>query len=85
MVNVMKLKGRIVEEGFNIATLATSMGVNRSTLYRKLNGQCPITVDDADSIAKILQLSAADAYAIFFSQFVANTRQSETQASEKGA
>lgn len=78
MINVRKLKGKIVEKDMNISNLAKAISVNRSTLYRKLNGQCPITIQDADLIAKELELTASEACAIFFSQFVADMRKNDT-------
>lgn len=72
MVNVNKLKGKIVENEINIAMLANKIGVDKSTLYRKLNvdGES-FTIKEADLIAKELSLTSIEATAIFFSQFVA--------------
>ncbi|TWH46362.1 helix-turn-helix transcriptional regulator [Sporomusa sp. KB1] len=74
MVNTKKLKGKIIEKGFVVEALAKAIGINKSTLYRKLNGQCPITIRDADLIVEELQLTTSEACDIFFSQFVADTR-----------
>ena len=71
MVNTKKLKGKIIEKGSSIGILAEQIGINRSTLYRKLKGQCPLTINDADLIAMSLNLSSKEAHEIFFSQFVA--------------
>ena len=72
MVNVNKLKGKIVERNLTIEKLANEIGVNKSTLYRKLDG-CGegFLIKEADEIVKILKLDAEEAAAIFFSQFVA--------------
>lgn len=72
MVNVNKLKGKIVECGLNVSDLASKAGIDRATLYRKLrlNGES-ITIGEADLIAKALNLSAHEASSIFFSQYVA--------------
>ena len=72
MVNVLKLKEKLVEKGRNIDSLAESLGVDRSTLYRRLseNGQT-FTVGEADKICQILNLTASEANGIFFSQYVA--------------
>lgn len=72
MVNIRKLKGKIVECGINVEELADKIGMDRSTLYRKLsaNGE-NFTIKDADSISKALDLTYAEVNAIFFSQFVA--------------
>ena len=53
MVNINKLKGKIVECGLNIAELAALIGIDKATLYRKINadGQS-ITIKEADRIAK---------------------------------
>lgn len=71
-VNVNKLKGKIVENGLTIATLAQKIGIDRATLYRKLsnNGETML-IKDANAIISVLGLSAEEAMAIFFSQFVA--------------
>ena len=38
MVNINKLKGKIVECGLNTSELANLIGIDRATLYRKFNG-----------------------------------------------
>lgn len=71
-VNVNKLKGKLVESGMNIQDLADKIGVDRATLYRKLrNDGQNMLVKDANNIVAALGLSADEAVAIFFSQFVA--------------
>ncbi|MCX7772940.1 MAG: helix-turn-helix transcriptional regulator [Clostridia bacterium] len=72
MVNINKLKGKIVEKGMSIEKIAEKMGIDRATLYRKLNANGGnITIKDADKIALALDLSPSEAAAIFFSQYVA--------------
>lgn len=72
MVNVNKLKGKIVEAGMNIDKLSDKIGMDRSTLYRRIsnNGE-DFLIKEVDAIAKELQLSVNEVNAIFFSQFVA--------------
>ena len=72
MVNVNKLKGKIVERGMSVEELANKIGVDKSTLYRKLNqsGET-FTIREANLICKILELNGDEATAIFFSQYVA--------------
>ena len=71
-VNSNKLKAKIVENGLNISELAAKIGMDKSTLYRKIanNGET-MTVKDANAIVRALNLTSADALAIFFSQIVA--------------
>lgn len=72
MVNVNKLKGKIVECGTNVAELASKIGIDRATLYRKLNSDGKnFTIEEADLISKELNLSCEEVNAIFFSQYVA--------------
>lgn len=71
-VNVAKLRGKIVELGMTISDVAEKMGIDRSTLYRKLEGNGEtLLVRDANALVRILNLSSEEAVAIFFSQFVA--------------
>lgn len=71
-VNINKLKGKIVENGLTVATLAEKIGVDRATLYRKMsnNGETML-VRDANNIVSALNLTPDEAVAIFFSQLVA--------------
>ena len=72
MVNINKLKGKIVEKRYSVKTLANTIGLNKSTLYRKLSEEgVSITIKEADAIVRALSLSAEEANEIFFSQFVA--------------
>jgi DNA-binding Xre family transcriptional regulator len=72
MVNINKLKGKIVERGLTIGSLAEKMGIDRSTLYRKINNDgVMFTIKEANLICSILELDAQEATAIFFSQYVA--------------
>ena len=71
-VNVNKLKGKIVENGMTVSSLAEKIGVDRATLYRKLsNDGETMLVKDANAIVSVLHLTAEDALEIFFSQVVA--------------
>lgn len=64
-MNVNKLKGKIVEKGLSVELLAASIGVDRSSLYRKLNNGDKITIGEAVKIKDALDLSAEDAADIF--------------------
>ena len=72
MVNVNKLKGKIVEKGYSVAKLAKEIDVDKTTIYRKINNNGEtFTIDEADRIVNVLSLNAEEAQSIFFSQFVA--------------
>lgn len=71
MVDTNKLRGKIVERGMSVPVVADKMGIHKSTFYRKIAGNCPITIQDADLLVSILGLTAEEAKSIFFSQLVA--------------
>lgn len=67
MVNVNKLKGKIVELGLSIPELARILGIDKATFYRKINtGGCKITIGEAELIAKTLKLTPDELNEIFF-------------------
>lgn len=68
LANVNKLKGKIVECGLNVPTLAKKLGIDKATLYRKLSsGGGSFTIKEANIIVKELKLSEDEANAVFFS------------------
>ena len=72
MTNVDKLKGAIKEKRLSPEKVAEIIGIDKSTMYRKLNnGGDEFTIKQADIISQALGLTAEEAQAIFFSQFVA--------------
>lgn len=72
MVNINKLKGKIVERELTIEKLAEKIGLDRSTLYRKIgNDGQTFTIKEANLICNELNLSVQEATEIFFSQYVA--------------
>ena len=64
-MNISKLKGKIVEKEMNVEVLAAMIGVDRSSLYRKLNNGDKITIGEAVKIKDALCLTNAEAYEIF--------------------
>lgn len=72
MINVNKLKGKIVENGMSVAGLAERMGIDRATLYRKISNDGEnMTISEAEKISNILNLTMEEVNSIFFSRFVA--------------
>lgn len=72
MVNVNKLKGKMVEKGVTIKELAEYLNLSKSTLYKRLGSDCDkITVKEVDSISTFLGLTLDEVNLIFFTQFVA--------------
>lgn len=71
MCDVAKLRGKITEKGMNQETLSKEVGMDRSTLNRKLKTGESFTVGEANRIAIVLNLSKDEALAIFFTGIVA--------------
>ena len=72
MVNINKLRGKIVECGLTVEKLASLIGLSKSAFYRKLKGSGEnFSIKEANDIAEILNLTAEEVNAIFFAQFVA--------------
>lgn len=64
-MNAKKLKGKILEKRLTVGETAELLGMNSSTLYRKLNGFEEFTILDAVRLKKILNLTDAEAITIF--------------------
>ena len=66
MLNILKLKGRIAENGMNVTSLAREIGMNRDTLYRRLaNEGEKLTLGDIKKICGVLKINKEDTLNIF--------------------
>ncbi len=75
MVNIDKLRGKMVEKRFNVPTLASKIGIDKATLYRKINGNGEsFTIKEADAMVRELDIPSDEAMSIFFKQFVSDMR-----------
>lgn len=70
MLDVSRLKSKIVEKDTNVKELSRKIGINHATFYRKLKSNS-FSIEEADKIAAALSLTNEEVTAIFFSQFVA--------------
>lgn len=66
MFNANKLRGAMAEKSCSIERLACALGINPSTLSRKLAGTSDFTRSEIQLTASFLNLSASDIQAIFF-------------------
>lgn len=67
MVNIQRLKGKIVEKGFTQKDLAKFIGIDRSTFYRKIKNKGPkFNIDEVSKIISTLNIDKEDAIDIFF-------------------
>lgn len=70
MLDVQKLKGKIVEKGKSVESVSAELGINPATFYRKLKNNS-FEINEADKLIDILTLTNEEAIAIFFSHIVA--------------
>lgn len=73
MVKVNKLRAKIVEHDMTVEQVAKRMGVDRSTLYRKLKKSSgeSFTIGEVRKLSEILRLTPSEITDIFFSEDVA--------------
>lgn len=71
-VDIEALRGRMKAKNMNVKAVAEAVGMDESTMYRKMNA-CGITftVGEVYKIIDILEINKKDAEAIFFSQKLA--------------
>jgi len=70
-INIERLKETVVSRNTTLEALAYELGINRSTLYRKLRrGQSAITLKDASTISRSLGLSPMEQVSIFGGGYV---------------
>jgi predicted transcriptional regulator len=65
-MNILKLKGKMVENGYGPDAFAERIGIDRSTLYRKFSCGEKFTIGEAQKIKEVLDLSKKEASEIFF-------------------
>lgn len=71
MVNINKLKGKIIECGLNVTELASKIGMDKATFYRKMGaGGKTFTIQEADLISQALGLTYEEVNSIFFNRNV---------------
>ena len=70
MLDVQKLKGKIVEKGKSVEVVSADLGINPATFYRKMKNNS-FEIREADELMRILSLTNEEASAIFFSNTVA--------------
>lgn len=66
-IDVQRLKDTVAEKNTTLEAVAMILGIDRSTLYRKLKrGKTGLTVYDAQKISSFLELSLDESLAIFW-------------------
>lgn len=70
MLDVQKLKAKIVEKGKNVEGVSADIGINPATFYRKMKNNS-FEIREADRLIEVLSLNYDEATSIFFSDGVA--------------
>lgn len=68
MIAVNRLKGKVVEQGLTMTAFAKEIGMDYSSLYRRLEGQVSFTVSDVETITRVLHLDNGEIMGIFFAK-----------------
>jgi transcriptional regulator with XRE-family HTH domain len=67
MVDVNRLRGKIIENGMTQTRLAEKIGMTKSTMSRRLSkGGVDFSIGEVCEISRVLHLSQEDAANIFF-------------------
>lgn len=81
MINTAELKAEIKRNGMTQEQLAREIGMDPSTLNKKINNkQGVLSVDEAWKIAKILEISQEKLIVIFFTSELAYTQANEAES-----
>lgn len=72
MVNIEKLRAAMEAGGVSIEDAASALGVNRATLYRRLQqAGASFTLEEVSKLADLLRLNRAEMETIFFDRELA--------------
>ena len=65
-MNSLKLKGKIIESGYNIEEIAKLINISGVTFRKKLKGESNFTVGESDKLRKELNLTYDELLDIFY-------------------
>ncbi|QCJ63253.1 phage repressor protein [Lactobacillus sp. Koumiss] len=83
MINTNKLKGLIVERGTTQQAVADSIGIDRSTFYRKMKKGGDFSIEEAKKMKQEIPLTDQEAIEIFFGGKVAFVLQNKRHEKEE--
>lgn len=69
-MNKSELKAMLVRKNVNVEQLASKLGINIATCYRKIN-DATFTIKEVNEIVKMFDLSDYETLTIFFNKKVA--------------
>lgn len=68
MFNRNKFRAKVVEAGLTMEEVAKKIGINPSTLVRKVSGESDFSRNEIQILRKILSLTATECDDIFFAE-----------------
>lgn len=68
MLNTKKIKGRMVELGLLQKDIAAALNIAQTTVSQKINGVRPMTLQEAERMAKVLNIQNNQFGEYFFAQ-----------------
>ena len=68
MLNVNKIRGRLAELNLTQKDVANALGIAAPTASQKLNRVRPMDLDEAEKLAKLLQIDDNEFREYFFAQ-----------------
>ena len=71
MINTLKIKAKIVELGLTQKDIASALKIALPTVSQKINNIRPMTLDEADKIAFVLQIDESEYATYFFATKIA--------------
>lgn len=66
--NKNKFLAKVIERGYTVADIALKLGINRSTLYRKINMETDFTRNEISTLKECLNINLDEMNEIFFAQ-----------------
>lgn len=83
MLNSLKLKAALVESGVSVNDAAAKMGLNPTTVYRKIAGRSEFTAAEMIELKKILHIDFCSFCNIFFGDELTETQEAAETKEEK--
>lgn len=66
MVNTKKLRGRIIEQGYNYEKVAEFMNLSACSLGKKIRNATQITLDEAELLMRLLEIPVDEFFEYFY-------------------
>ena len=67
MMNLRKLKGKMIEKGYTAGQLAKKIGIGNTSMSYKMNQHKPFNLFEIKKIIELLDLNSEEIMNIFFS------------------